>query len=387
MTEYVNYDILKREFVDSVGYAGKMEIPAALVRKVAEFINANPDDSMTTYDVKSLFDQFYRKRRKERSIRLFDLLKSFLENKSSLIELFLRPAERKHYRIRLEDIDVATIWSAIRDLDDDYDKANCIGDYAYLFTDEIAGLAYLSALSMPDRTKTRALAGIYPRMDKRRKAEIFDYLLQQFSAGSGEAAYQIKFIFPYLDRASRTQAVSAHLDLPDVPEGFIAFLVIRNANYFEYDDAVRLAARARLFEWGYYKSRCLLKLAAYLHEGEIEKLYEQFMVAFNTWPASSALIHNLYHFSSVIRTQDVDDVISLALEKIACLSDPENFERAKYSEMMFVMPLLAEVHRERAFGIAKSVRGRYGQAIESKLRAHFANSKDFCEIRYSPIFY
>lgn len=55
--------------------------------------------------------------------------------------------------------------------------------------------------------------------------------------------------------------------------------------------------------------------------------------------------------------------------------------------MMFVVPLLTEALRERAFGIAATIRGRYRQALMSKLKAHFTNSKDFCEIRGAPIFY
>jgi hypothetical protein len=43
------YDALKRELVESVGYAGRLEIPVTLVRKIAAFIDEYPDDSMTTY--------------------------------------------------------------------------------------------------------------------------------------------------------------------------------------------------------------------------------------------------------------------------------------------------------------------------------------------------
>jgi len=220
------YDALKRELVESVGYAGRLEIPVTLVRKIAAFIDEYPDDSMTTYYTQSLLDQFYRKRTKERSIRLFELLSSLLKNKSSLIDLFLRPEGWQRHPVAHEHFDAATIWSAIRDLDDGNGKANYIGDYAHLFTDEVASQAYQAILEMSEPFKTRALGGIYPRMDTPRKAEIVTYLLQQFASGLSEAAYRLKFIFPFMDRASRTRVVAAHLDLPDVREGLIAYLVI-----------------------------------------------------------------------------------------------------------------------------------------------------------------
>lgn len=389
MNRYSDYDALKKEFVEQVGYAGKLEIPVQLVRKVAEFIDAYPDDGMTSYYARSLLKQFYRKRTKNRSIRLFNLLGSFLKQKSLLIDLFLWPAGREPRIVRLEEFDIATIWSAISDLEDGYAKANYIGHYSHLFNDEVAGLAYQSILAMPDPYKTRSLAGLYPKLDKLRKTETLAYLLQQFADGSAEAAYQLKLIFPYLDNMSRTEVVAAHLELQDVPESLIAYFMIRNVAYFEHDDASRLAARARTFKSDYLRNRCLLKLAAYLREGEVETLYEQFMKNFNAQPASSALIHNLYHFGSVLKTLDATTVVSLALEKIDCLviSPDDYFKQAKYCELKFVMPLMNETHRDRAFCIAETVRGRYKKALMSKLKAHFANSKGFCEIRASPICY
>lgn len=390
MDQYSKHEALKKELVETVGYAGKLEISAPLVRKIAEFLDEYPNDWMTTYYANSLLDQFYRKRTKERSIRLFDLLSSFLKNKSPLIDLFLRRPAWRQYPIGPEQhFDSATIWSAISDLGNGYDKANCIVDYEQLFNEEVARQAYHSILEIPDTYKTRALAGIYSRMDALRKGEITAYMLQRFAAGASEAAYSLKLMFPYMDEASRTQVVAAHLELPDVPEAFIAYLIIRNAAHFSHDDAVRLAARARKFESDYYRNRCLLKLAAVLHEGEVDKMFEQFMKDFNALPACSALIHNLYHFGSVMKTLDTNHVVSLALEKIDCLDDSQGdyFEQAKYGEMMFLMPLLADVHSERAFCIAETIRGGYKRTLKAKLKAHFANSKNYCEIRYSPIFY
>lgn len=389
MNQYRDYDALKKEFVEQVGYAGKQEIPLLLVRKVAEFVDKYPDDGMTSYYARSLFDQFYRKRTKERSIRLFNLLGSFLKQKGLLIDLFLWPVGRGPRTVRLEEYDIATIWSAISDLEDGYAKANYIGHYAHLFNGEVAGLAYQSILAMPDTFKARALAGLFPKLEKLRKTETLAYLLQQFADGSAEAAYQLKLLFPYLDHTSRNEVVAAHLEQQGVAESLIAYLVIRNAAYFAHDAACRVVARARMFESDYYRNRCLLKLAAYLQDGEVEKLYEQFIKDFNVQPASPALIHNLYHFGSVLKTLDTSAVVSLALEKIDCLamSPDDYFKQAKYGEMMFVMPLLNETHRERAFSIAGTVRGRYKKALMSKLKAHFADSKDFCEVRYPPICY
>jgi hypothetical protein len=143
-----------------------------------------------------------------------------------------------------------------------------------------------------------------------------------------------------------------------------------------------------MFKSDYLRNRCLLKLAAYLREGEVEKLYEQFMMDFSTQPADSKQIHNLYHFGAVLKL-DAVSVINLALEKIERLGDAssDQFGELRYGEMMFVMPLLAETHKERALRIADTVRGRYKKALISKLNAHFASSKDFCEIRYAPICY
>jgi hypothetical protein len=384
-----SFEALQREFAELLGYAGKKEIPVALVRKLAQFINDHPVNGMTSFYARLILNSFYRKRTKERSIRLFDLLASLLAKKSALIDLFLEPSRSPQDPVRAECFDAKTIWLAIQDLDDGYGKANCVDRYAHIFTDEIADLAYQSLVTMPDTFKTRALAGIYPEVNEHRKAEILDYVLQQFRSGSSEAAYRLKFMFPFMDRASRKKVVAAHLDLADMPEGLIAYLIIRNAAYFDDDDANKLAARARTFTTGYYRNRCLLKLAAYLPEGEVEELYGQFMTAFSTLPACSALIHSLYHFGAGMKTLDTNRIISQALEKIACLDDSgsEIYAQAKYGEMMFVIPMLTEVHKEQAYSIAETIRGGYKRGILSKLKSHFANSKGYCEIRYAPIFY
>ncbi len=76
-----------------------------------------------------------------------------------------------------------------------------------------------------------------------------------------------------------------------------------------------------MFAPDYYRIRCLLKLVAFLQEGEVEKLYKQFLGDFGAQPATSAKIYNLYHFDSVLKTLDATRRISLALDKKACLDD------------------------------------------------------------------
>jgi len=387
MYPYCAYENLRKEFVQTVGYAGKLEIPDALVRKLAEFIDAHPNDMMTAYYARSLLDMFYRKKTEERSIRLFNRLNSFLVQKSALLELFLHGLGDGQNLSWFENYDIATIWQAISSLNDGYSKANYIGRFSHRFTDEIAGAAYDSMLAMPDTFKIRGLAGIYPRMDAVHKAEILSYLLQQFVSGAAEAAYQLKLKFPHMDKNSRAKVIDAHLEIPGLSERFIAYLAIRNTAYLQPDDANRIVARAKTFESDYLRNRCLLKLAAYLHEEEIENLYDRFMEDFHSQAASTASIHNLYQFGAVVKKLEKSRVVSLALQKIAALDDSQNevFNQEKYGQMLFIMPLLTEVHREHAFDIAETVRGGYKKTLKGRLRAHFASSKNFCTFLYSPI--
>lgn len=387
MYPYSAYDSLRKEFVQEVGYAGKLEIPDALVQKLAEFIDAFPNDMMAVYYASSLLDMFYRKRTEERSTRLFNSLNSFLVKKSVLIELFLRRLGDGENPRRFENYDIAAIWLAISNLNDGYDKANSIGRFSHRFTDEIAGAAYQSILAMPDTFKIRALAGIYPRMDTPHKGEILGYVLQEFISGAAEAAYQLKQMFPYMDKKSRTEVIDTHLEIRGLPEDFVAYLVIRNAVYLEPNDATRIVARVRTFKSDYLRNRCLLKLVAYLREGEVEDLHERFMENFNSQAASPALIHNLYQFGAVVKKLEKSRLVSLALEKIASLDDSRNeiFNQEKYGQMLFVIPLLTETHWERAFDIAEMVRGGYKKTLKARLRAHFTNSKNFCTFMYSPI--
>lgn len=384
-----DYDRLKAKFLEVVGYAGKLEIPEPLVEKLAAFIDRHIDDTMTGYYARSLLDQFYRKRTKARSIRLFGLLHSFLSNKSLLIDIFLRYPGSGRKAARAEDFDIAAIWQAICDLDVGYDKANCIDAYSYLYTNEIAVMAYQTASAMPEPFRTRAVAGIYHRMDKRRKAEILAHVRQQFISGEAEAGYRLKMMFPYMDRESRSEVVSTHLEHSDPAGFFLTYLVIWNAEYLGEEEAKRIVARARDFKSDYLRNRCLLKLAAHLRDGEVEELYGQFMAAFNRQEASPELIHNLYHFSAVLKNLDPSRIVSTALEKIASIDDSGNeyYAQGKYSEMRFIIPLLGEEHRELAFGIAATVRSGYKRTLMASLKAHYANKRDFCEFRGRPVCY
>lgn len=388
MDPYSTYVILNEEFSQSLGHSWKHEIPDGFVLKIAEFIDAHPTDMMTAYYAKSLLAKFFRKRTKKRSENLFNSLNSYLINKSFLVKIFLEYRRDEQNPFYAENHDIAAIWVAIHDLDG-YDKANYIGKFSHLFTDEMARLSYQSILEMPDIYKTRALGGIYPRMDKLHKAEIFSYICQQFLSGLPEAAYQLKRMFPHLDKESRTEVISLHLDMPDLPEEFIAYLVIRNAQYLQPADADRMAARVRMLFSGYFRNRCLLKLAAYLRDGEVEALFERFMVDFNMFEPDADLIHNLYHFGAVLKTLEKSDVVSMALEKIACLDDSESelYDQQKYKEMMFITPLLTEANKARAMGIAETVKGRYKRNLIARLQAHFSHSKGFCGFRGALICY
>lgn len=389
MRAYNAHDNLKREFVETLGYAGKREIPEALVQKLATFIDNHPDDLMTTFYARSLLDKFYRKRTKQRSTRLFDLLNSFLVKKSALAELLLQfPCWSKH-PFCLEYHDISAVWSATDELGDGYAKANFIGRYSYLYTDDIAGKAYQSCLAMSEPYKTRALGGVFPRMDEQRRHEIVDYVCAQFISGSAEAAYRLKFMFPYMDEVSRAYVLSAHLETPSVPETFIGYLIIRNAMYFDHGDAIKLAARTRAFASAYLRNRCLLALATHLPKKEIEALYEQFMRDFHAQPANVELIHNLYQFGAVLKELVPSQLVSLALGKIALFDDSHNevFEQQKYGAMLFVMPMLGEEHRESAFSIAETIRGGYRRTLKSRLVAHFAKNRNFCDVMYAPICY
>ncbi|MCE3606090.1 hypothetical protein LXA47_21130 [Massilia sp. P8910] len=389
MDSYRTYRALDQEFSQSLGYSGKQELPDTFVLKLAEFIDAHPADTLTAYYAQSLLDKFYRKRTKQRSVNLFNSLNSHLNKKSFLIALFLECRSSEQHPIYADSYDIAAIWLAIHDLVDGYAKANYIGKYSRLFTDEMARFSYQAILAMPDIYKIRALGGIYPRMDKLHKAEILPYLYRQFLSGSPEAAYQLKGMFPHLDEESKTEVISLHLDMPGLPEEFLAYLVIRNAQYLQPSDANRIAARVRMFPTDYFRNRCLLKLAAYLPAGEIEALFKRFMEDFNTLEPSSELIHNLYHFGAVLKTLEKSDVINMALEKIACLDDSESelYNQQKYSEMSFIVPLLTEANKARAIGIAETVKGGYKRNLIARLQVHFSHSKGFCGFRGALICY
>ncbi|MEC5218631.1 hypothetical protein RCH09_003605 [Actimicrobium sp. GrIS 1.19] len=389
MDSYTGYVRPKEEFVQALGYSGKWDIPGTLVCKLAGFIDAHPTDMMTSYYAGSLLAQFYRRRTTGKSVDLFNALNSSLQKKSALIDLFLKERGNGRGFPSVEKFDMVAVWAAIHDLADGYAKANYIGTYSYLFTDDIVRTAYQAILAMPDVYKTRALAGLFPRVDRQHKAHIFSYLSEQFRSGAAEAVYCLKLLFPYLDGQARSEVIALHLGMPELPEAFIAYLIIRNAHYLRAVDANRLAARARNFQSDYLRNRCLLQLAAYLPAGEIDELFGRFIIAFNTQESNSSLIHNLYHFGAALSTLERSRVIDMALEKIARLDDSqeERYSQKKYGEMLFILPHLTQANRAMAHEIAETVRGRYRKSLSAKLEAHFAQSKNFCARCYAPVCY
>jgi len=96
-----------------------------------------------------------------------------------------------------------------------------------------------------------------------------------------------------------------------------------------------------------------------------------------------------YHFAAVVKAAEPSRVVSLALEKIASLDDSQSevYAQQKFGQMMFLMPLLGEIHRESAFSIAETVKGGYKKTLKGRLRKHFAGSEGFCKFLYPPIFY
>ncbi len=389
MHSYSAYIGLKTAFRATLGLSGKIAIPDELAHELAAFIDAYPTDQMVCYYSRQLLSQFYRKRSRTRSVRLFDTLYACLRRKSALIGLFFQHEDTGQAQARPEDYDSLKIWHAIDDLDAGYDKANQIGRFSHLFNEETIQLAYQAALDMPATFKARALAGIFCRMDNRHKVDIFCYLSQQLLAGSAEAAYQLKRIFPYLDKQSRSAAITLHLDTAGLPDEFTAYLAIRNAHYLEADDAVRLATRARTFQSDYLRIRCLLKLVNYLHPGEAEQLYRRFMDDFTSTAANVAQIHNLYHFAAALPTLDKDHVIRQALDKIASLDDSQNsyYEQQKYGALLFILPMLSLENREQALSIAATVRRGYRKTLMARINVHFFQNKGCCDYRGAPICY
>lgn len=390
MDTYDHQKILEKEFTQRLGYFNRLELPDELVSEIARFCDAHPDDTMTTYYACSLIDKFFRKRTKERWLKLFASLDSFLHRKKFLIDIFFGYRFHDETSIFVKRYSITSIWRAIDDFaDDDYEKANLIQRFSYLFTEDIILLAHQRAWSMADKYRVRALAGIYPKMDAASKKEIFAYLCREFIKASSEAAYQLKLLFPFLDTKLQSELISIYLSQPDLPEHYVAYFIIRNAAFLKEENAQKCINKAREFRSEYFRNRCLLKLSNYLPAGEIEVLHQHFIESFAVRKPSTALIHNLYHFSAALKNLDKDSVIDMALDKIAQFDDSQNecYEQNKYKELSFITPLLNEKHLHKAFAIAESVRGGYKKNITSRLRRHFSNSANYCSFRYSAICY
>jgi len=387
MAGYRAYTELRQACVRIVGYAGTREIPDDLLRGLAGFLDVHPDDSMTAYYANALLDQFYRRRTAARTARLFQVLNTHLENKRVLLDVALRRPDGSRVPLALQDS--AVLWPAIRELPDGYGKANAIGTYAHLFPDAAADAAFEAVMAMPEPFRTRALGGIHPRMDAPRRAHILAELCAQFAAGSHEAAYRLKTLFPILDRAVRRAVVALHLDTDGVPESLIAYLVIRNAQYLCREDAKRVAARAGRFESDYLRIRCLLKLARHLPVGQVDALYRRFQRDLVQREPVAEDVHNLLQFGATMPPSGHGDIVAMALALTARIDDRHSahYEQGKYGLMMFMLPLLGETHREAAQAVADTVRGGYGKGLRAKLRRHDAGGQEFCTIRRGAIMY
>jgi hypothetical protein len=389
MSAYDDHRILEKEFIERLGYFNRQKLPDDLVRKIAEFCDAHHDDSMTAYYAISLINKFYRNRTKGGWLALFASLDSYLQRKKFLIEIFFGYRLGDVTLMFVNGFSATSIWQAIDDFEDGYDKANLINRFARLFTEDIVQLAYQRAWSMSAIYKVRALAGIYSRVDALSKDVIFKFLCEEFVKGNSEAAYQLKRIFPYLDANRRTELVNIYLGQPNLPEYLVAYFIIRNVTYLNGESAQKCVDRTRKFQSEYFVNRCLLKLGNHLPEGELEMLYRRFIESFVSQEPSSQRIHNLYHFSAALNNLDRDSVIDMALEKIASFDDSQNryYDQDKYKELCFIVPLLNGKHRGKAFLIAESVRGGYKKNIISKLRRHFSSGANYCLYRYPAICY
>ena len=246
MDTYNDYITLQREFVQQVGYAGRVVVPDDLIDNLAAFLDAHASDSMVSYYARELLAQFYRLRTRARSMHLFSALNARLRNRSVLIELFLSPWDLHPHPARVEDYDAGAIWLAIDDLPHGYDKANWIGRFAHSLSPELLDRAYTSVLAFPEPFQTRALGGMFPHLDAEHQATVFFHLCEQFRLEAAEAAYRLKLVFPFMSKEHREATVALHVGA-GVPESWTAYLVIRNAQYLQRAGGERLVETARRF--------------------------------------------------------------------------------------------------------------------------------------------
>jgi hypothetical protein len=321
-------------------------------------------------------------------VHLFNALNATLRNKGVRIELFLSPWDRHPHPARVENYDAGAIWLAIDNLPHGYDKANRIGRFAHVLSPELLDRAYTAVLAFPEPFQTRALGGLFPHLDAEHRAAVFSYLCEQFRLRSHEAAYRLKLVFPFISKEHRAATVALHVGA-DAPESWTAYLVIRNVQYLQRAGAERLVETARRFTSAYLRNRCLLKLAAWLPTGELDALFAQFMDDVRKHAPSSEMIHNLVQFGAVMETLGRREVIQLALDLIARLDDTQSnlYGQQKYGLLLFILPLLGEDDRTAAFAIALTVRGGYRKGLLARMRKHFDEEHNFCEIRGAAICY
>lgn len=376
MKPYDDYKTLDKQFSRRLGNNNRGEIPEDLVEKLAQYCDANPEDMMTDFYVRSLINKYFRKRTKERWGRLFATMNSNLHRKKFLASVFLDHMAGEE---AFAYFDNTSIWHAIDDHDDGYVKANLIKMFAPHLNADMLRMAYLKANSMQPAYKIRALAGLYPMLDQRGQQVVYSYLQDESVSGSFEAQRHVTNLFPKLSLGNQSALIDSYLE-QNAAEQDVAYFVI--SNHAELEDVIarRFIERIRCFQSEYLRNRCLLTLNKYLSLSEIDALYEQFLETFLRLSPNPELIHNLYHFSAVMRRQDKDSMIDMALNKIEQIDDSsrELYGQWKYHELLFITPHLSQKHMRKAYSIAETVRGGYRRSIVSKLKRHFLHSNNAC---------
>lgn len=387
--EYHDLRTLERALYDELGANHAGEIPEHLIRQLAAHCDKYSANSFLGYDVYSIVQRFWRKRSKAQWGRFFRLMDTALDQNFVLLEIYERCAWRDPALLHLDLGSVFSVWDAVRELPDGYDKANKFGNFAPFFAPQCLADVYRMALDMPHPFRLRALANVYRVVAPQTQNEIFGILCRAFAAGEAEAGNQLKALYPFMVPSDRTSLTRVYLAQPSDAEFFLTYFVVRNAQYFSADEAHALADRARDFEWAYFKNRSLLKLARFLQPDELDVLWREFLVSYRAGPVCSRMLHNLYHFSAVRSELDDATVVDMALAAIAQFDDSDRdlWAQSKYAELSFLTPHLTEPFMDRAFAIARTVRGKYSKGLISRLKRHAAQQSNLCKLRGAPYCY
>jgi hypothetical protein len=385
---YDDYTTLKSAFVQTLGYRGRQEIPAELIRGLALFCDTHAGDGMMPFYAASLVNQFWRKRTAVRRDRFVHLVNARMESKSALLALLNYLGHGDPRWFGDDCCSMIPVWVAIRDLPDGYGKANDVHRFARFFREDELQAAYQCALAMPGAYRARALAGLYPCLDTEAQSRILSYLFTELGQQSWEASAQLRRLFPSLDQGLRTEVVGRYLATPSLREHDLAYFVIHNAQYLDPQDARAIATRLRGYDSEYLRIRSLLKLAAHFPEHEIRTLVDQFLSSFEERPASVELIHNLFHVSAHACLRR-NDIVSMALRKIGQLDDGQNamWSQKKYNMLSFLAPHLETGHQDAAFSIASHVKGGYRKSLLARLRRNLAASGHTFAFRPASIVY